>query len=118
MGMNFLYTVFTIILQLVFIGSLFILTIRIKSIGLGLISFTLLFGNLFRWIFYLIFTRFLFNQRKIGEIYSIDIYNFISNFGEWLITIFCIIGVLLILNEWNKGKFQSAQTENRYPPNP
>ncbi len=110
MGINLIYFGTSIILELVFIVSLLILTIRIKSIGLGLIFITLLFGNLFRWIFFLFISGFLFDQRRIGGIDTMEIYNFISNFSHWLITIFCIIGVLLIFNEWKRGKFNTPHS--------
>lgn len=110
MGINLIYVGISIILHLVFIVSLLILTIRIKSIGLGLIFFTVLFGSLFRWVFILFISRFLFDRQRIGEIDSIHIYNFIANFSHWLIIIFCIIGVLLILNEWKSGKFNTPHS--------
>lgn len=109
-GINFIYAGISIFLHLVFFVSLLFLTIRIKSIGLGLIFISLLFGNLFRWIFSLFISRFLLNQRSIGDIDAIHIHNFIFIFIDWLIIIFCIIGVLLIFNEWKSGKFNTPHS--------
>lgn len=105
--------IITILLTLVFLTGLLILTIRTKSIGIGLILFSLLFGNVLNWGMRLFMP--LFNDIiKIDGIHPSDIIFFLFSVVSWFVLIACTIGVLLIYNEWKNGKFQPPQSENRY----
>ncbi len=107
------YYIITIILTLVFLTALLILAIRTKSIGIGLIFVSLLFGHVLNWVF-LLFIRFFMDNIKIGDMNPFEIVSFLQSSVSWLILITCTIGVFLIYNEWKQGKFQPPQSENRY----
>ena len=107
------YYIITIILTLVYLTALLILAIRTKSIGIGLIFFSLLFVNVSNWVIMLFF-RFFIDNIKIGDIGSGVIISFLQSSVAWFTLIVSIIGVFLISNEWKRGKFQPPQSENRY----
>ena len=111
------YYIMTIILTLVFLTALLILAIRTKSIGIGLIFVSLLFGHVLNWVF-LLFLRFfmdnIMDNINIGDMNPVEIISFLQSSVSWFILITCTIGVFLIYNEWKRGKFQPPQSENRY----
>lgn len=107
------YIIITIILTLVFLIALLILAIRTKSIGIGLIFVSLLFGKVLTWVIRLFFGFFIDNI-KIGDMNPFEIFSFLQSSVYWFVLITCTIGVFLIYNEWKRGKFQPSQSENRY----
>lgn len=109
------YIIITIILTLVFLIALLIFAIRMKSIGIGLISGSLLFREVSNWVI-LLFLNFFIDNIKIGEIgdMSPGVISLLQSLVYWFVLIACTIGVFLIYNEWKQGKFQPPQSENRY----
>ena len=107
------YIIITIILTLVFLIALLILAIRTKSIGIGLISVSLLFREVSNWVI-LLFLNFFIDNIKIGDMSPGVIISLLQSLVYWFVLIACTIGVFLIYNEWKQGKFQPPQSENRY----
>lgn len=113
MAMISMYYIITILLTLVFLTGLLILTIRTKSIGIGLIFISLLFGNVLNWGIQP-FMSFFIDNIKLGDISPGEVIIFLMSVVTWLVLITSTIGVFLIYNEWKNGKFQPPQSENRY----
>ena len=113
MNMLSMYSIITVLLTLVFLTGLLLLTIRTKSIGIGIILVALLIENVLNLVILPFFTFFI-DYNEIDGINPIVIMTFITSSVSWLALIALSIGILLIYNEWKNGKFQPPQPENRY----
>lgn len=119
MNMLSMFSIITVLLSLVFLAGLLLLTIRTKSVGIGIILTAILIETVLNSVILpLLFSLFIddnnitFNNFEL--INPIVIMNFITSSVTWFSLIASSVGVLLIYNEWKNGKFQPPQSENRY----